>query len=117
MVNHNNLYNQKYKEHLPKFKILFKQILSDRDSASFIPDRFESDQQVFEDIEKIYQIYYEMVTKYNDKNRNYEAFMSLNNIGNNSVMKTLKIINQMIKLGMGKKKEQGRADFTMGNVW
>ena len=50
-----NLYNQKYKEHLPKFKLLFKQILSDRDSASFIPDQFESDQQVFEDIEKIYQ--------------------------------------------------------------
>ena len=46
-------------------------------------------------IEKIYQIYYEMITKYNDKNRNYEAFMSLNNIGNNSVMKALKNINQM----------------------
>ena len=46
-------------------------------------------------IEKIYQIYYETITKYNDKNRNYEAFMSLNNIGNNSVMKTLKNINQM----------------------
>ena len=50
-----NLYNQKYKVHLPKFKLLFKQILSDRDSASFIPDQFESDQQVFEDVEKIYQ--------------------------------------------------------------
>ena len=46
-------------------------------------------------IEKIYQIYYEMVTKYDDKNRNYEAFMSLNNIKNNSVMKALKNINQI----------------------
>ena len=46
-------------------------------------------------IEKIYQIYYEMVTKYDDKNRNYEAFMSLNNVKNNSVMKALKNINQI----------------------
>ena len=50
-----NLYNQKYKEHLPKFKLLFKQILSDRDSASFIPEQFESDKQVFEDVERAYQ--------------------------------------------------------------
>ena len=35
----------------------------------------------------IYKIYYEMVTKYEDKNRNYEAFMSLNGIKNNNILK------------------------------
>ena len=42
-----NLYNQQHKqERLPKMKILFKQILSDRESASWLPEKFENDRQV-----------------------------------------------------------------------
>ena len=46
----------------------------------------------------IYKIYYEMVTKYEDKNRNYEAFMSFNGIKNNNILKnpdTIKLVNNM----------------------
>lgn len=40
-----NLYNQKQerKNRIPKLKILYKQILSDRDSISFLPESFEDD--------------------------------------------------------------------------
>lgn len=42
-----NLYNQQHKqEKLPKMKLLFKQILSDRESASWLPEKFENDSQV-----------------------------------------------------------------------
>lgn len=52
-----NLYNQTAKkEHrIPKLKPLFKQILSDRSSASFIPDEFTNDNEVLESIEIFYQ--------------------------------------------------------------
>ena len=43
----------------------------------------------------IYKIYYEMVTKYKDKNINYEAFMSLNEIKNINIVKNLDNINQV----------------------
>ena len=48
-----NLYNQtaKKEERIPKLKPLFKQILSDRSTASFIPDEFENDSEVLESIE------------------------------------------------------------------
>lgn len=38
-----NLYNQKNHTKYPKLKPLFKQILSDRDSFSYIPEQFEDD--------------------------------------------------------------------------
>lgn len=52
-----NLYNQtaKKEERLPKLKPLFKQILSDRLTASFIPEQFKNDNEVLESIEKLYQ--------------------------------------------------------------
>ena len=53
-----NLYNQQQtekKDRLPKFKPLFKQILSDRNAFSWIPEAFESDNEVLEDIEKCYR--------------------------------------------------------------
>lgn len=49
-----NLYNQKNKEKLPKFKLLFKQILSDRENISFIPEQFDSDLEVIEAINGFY---------------------------------------------------------------
>ena len=52
-----NLYNQtaKKEDRLPKLKPLYKQLLSDRSSASFIPEQFNSDTDVLESIEKFYQ--------------------------------------------------------------
>jgi CRISPR-associated protein Cpf1 len=53
-----NLYNQLQqdkKNRLPKFKQLYKQILSDRNSTSFVIDNFESDSQLLESIEQFYQ--------------------------------------------------------------
>lgn len=47
-----NLYNQKKdrKQKIPKMKPLFKQILSDKEKVSFIPEQFESDQEVLDAI-------------------------------------------------------------------
>ena len=45
-----NLYAQKTGMKLPKLKPLFKQILSDRESISFIPELYASDQEVINSI-------------------------------------------------------------------
>ncbi|MFA5045784.1 MAG: type V CRISPR-associated protein Cas12a/Cpf1 [Paludibacter sp.] len=52
-----NLYNQtaKKEDRIPKLKPLFKQILSDRSTASFITDEFALDGEVLESIERFYQ--------------------------------------------------------------
>jgi len=52
-----NLFNQQNskKERLPKLKPLYKQILSDRDHLSWLPEKFDSDKSLFEAIEKFYQ--------------------------------------------------------------
>jgi len=52
-----NLYNQKQekKNRVPKFKQLYKQILSDRNSSSFVIDQFENDTQLLETLEQFYQ--------------------------------------------------------------
>ena len=51
-----NLYNQNHKkDKLPKFKILYKQILSDRISLSWLPDKFESDQELLDAIQNCYE--------------------------------------------------------------
>lgn len=54
---HINLHNQNVKreERLPRLKPLYKQILSDRTTASFILDEFTNDNEVLENIEKFYQ--------------------------------------------------------------
>ena len=51
-----NLYNQKAtkENRLPKLKPLYKQILCDRLTASFIHEEFRSDNEVLESIEKLY---------------------------------------------------------------
>ena len=52
-----NLYNQQQTDRsmrLPLFKPLFKQILSDRDSLSWLPEQFGSDDEVLESIEACY---------------------------------------------------------------
>jgi len=53
----NTDYNQKQtdkKKRQPKFKQLYKQILSDRQSLSFISEAFKNDNEVLEAIEKFY---------------------------------------------------------------
>ncbi|MDR2438447.1 MAG: type V CRISPR-associated protein Cas12a/Cpf1 [Planctomycetaceae bacterium] len=53
-----NLYNQQQKEkknRLPKFTPLFKQILSDRKSMSWLPEKFVNDNDVLKSIENLYQ--------------------------------------------------------------
>lgn len=57
-----NLYNQNHKEsRLPKFKFLFKQILSDRDSISWLPEKFNSDHEALSSIKECYDTLCETV--------------------------------------------------------
>jgi CRISPR-associated protein Cpf1 len=50
-----NLYNQQHPEQkLPLFKLLFKQILSDRTSASWLPEEFKSDNATLRAINEYY---------------------------------------------------------------
>jgi CRISPR-associated protein Cpf1 len=52
-----NLFNQQQTDKTKKIgrlKPLFKQILSDRNAASYLPEAFESDNEVLESIEKSY---------------------------------------------------------------
>ena len=53
-----NAYNQQQKDksaRLPKLKPLYKQILSDRNAISWLPEQFQSDEKVLEAIQKAYQ--------------------------------------------------------------
>ena len=51
-----NIYNQHHKEEkLPKLKALFKQILSDRNAISWLPEEFNSDQEVLDAIKDCYE--------------------------------------------------------------
>lgn len=50
-----NAYNQTHKgEHLPLFKVLYKQILSDRESLSWLPEQFGSDNDLLLAINEYY---------------------------------------------------------------
>lgn len=49
-----NLFNQKTGNKIPKMKPLFKQILSDKEKVSFIPESFESDEEVLQAINEFY---------------------------------------------------------------
>lgn len=54
---HINLYNQCHSksERLPKLKMLFKQILSDRDTISFIPEKFADDDALLLSVREFYR--------------------------------------------------------------
>ena len=59
-----NLYNHQQKEkanRLPKLKPLFKQILSEHNAISWLPDEFASDNEMLESIENCYQNLKELV--------------------------------------------------------
>ncbi len=72
-----NLYNQQQKDksqRLPKLKPLFKQILSDRNAISWLPDSFENDNDLLENLEKCIQSYNETSA---DKNSIFARFKEL----------------------------------------
>ena len=48
-----NLYNQKNKEKLPSFKLLYKQVLSDRESMSFYADGYKDDKEVINALQSV----------------------------------------------------------------
>lgn len=53
-----NLYNQKNPDHkLPKFKMLYKQILSDRSSASWLPESFDTADEMLDAVNRFYADY------------------------------------------------------------
>ncbi|HOT13997.1 MAG TPA: type V CRISPR-associated protein Cas12a/Cpf1 [Bacteroidales bacterium] len=59
-----NLYNQQQTDktkRLPKLKPLYKQILSDRNAISWLPEDFKTDKEVLESIEKCYREIHEHV--------------------------------------------------------
>jgi CRISPR-associated protein Cpf1 len=67
-----NLHNQtaRKEERLPKLKPLYKQILSDRMTASYIPEQFTGDDELLETIEKFYQDINAQVINKNVKGEN-----------------------------------------------
>ena len=73
-----NLYNQQQKDkstRIPKLKPLYKQILSDREAISWLPEQFTSDEEVLEAIQKTYQELNDYVL-----NKQVEGEYSLKNI-------------------------------------
>lgn len=51
-----NLYNQRHKDsRLPKLKMLFKQILSDREAISWLPESFDDDGQLLTAVDDCYR--------------------------------------------------------------
>lgn len=58
-----NLYNQKNKCKIAKLKPLHKQLLSDKQSLSFLPSRFKDDNKVCNAINDFYRSYYENFVK------------------------------------------------------
>lgn len=53
-----NLYNQKNPDRkLPKFKMLYKQILSDRSSASWLPESFDTADEMLDAVNRFYADY------------------------------------------------------------
>jgi len=83
-----NAFNQtaKKEDKIPKLKPLFKQILSDRSTASFIPEEYANDNEVLESIEKFYQEINEHVINKNIKGE-HSLIQILQNISDYDVHK------------------------------
>jgi len=62
-----NLYNQTHKDKLPKFVSLYKQILSDRDSLSWLPETFKSDSELMESIESFHRLFESRISNGDDE--------------------------------------------------
>ncbi|MGM0479855.1 MAG: type V CRISPR-associated protein Cas12a/Cpf1 [Bacteroidota bacterium] len=82
-----NLYNQKQdkKNKIPKLKVLYKQILSDRTSTSFLPDAFEDDEESSASqkvLDAINQFYHSQLLDYqpSDKDETVNILKSFQNL-------------------------------------
>ena len=71
-----NLHNQKSdrSERLPLMKPLFKQILSDSESLSFIPEKFSSDNELLEAVNKYYLMCREDIDRLNTLFADFEKY-------------------------------------------
>ncbi|HEY9123882.1 MAG TPA: type V CRISPR-associated protein Cas12a/Cpf1 [Bacteroidales bacterium] len=77
-----NLYNQQQTDktkRLPKLKPLYKQILSDRNAISWLPEEFKTDKEVLESIEKCYREIHEHVF-YKQKEGEHSLIELLSNL-------------------------------------
>ena len=98
------------KEHKKHKMILYGEILPEKDDLLNKLREFENIKNIFnkfiertidklnnvkENIEILYKIYYEMINKYEDKYRNYEIFQDLDSINNNVIIKDLQRINNI----------------------
>lgn len=69
-----NLYNQQHKDkRLPKLKTLYKQILSDRTTLSWLPEEFKNDQQMLTAIQECYEQLEEKILGEKDLKRLLES--------------------------------------------
>lgn len=81
-----NLYNQTHKDKLPKFVSLYKQILSDRDSLSWLPETFKSDNELLESIESFHRLFKSRISEGDDDNISLkELLVSLENYDLNGI--------------------------------
>ena len=72
-----NLYNQQQQEtktKIPKLKPLFKQILSDRNTISWLPEQFNNGNELLENIEKYYQ---ELILKVFEGDKDNKSLVAL----------------------------------------
>jgi len=72
-----NLYNQQQSEKskkLPKFVVLFKQILSDRVSSSWLPEKFENDNEMLQGLREAYSKMEESILNLRELLRNINDF-------------------------------------------
>ncbi len=113
-----NLYNQQNPNaKLPVFKMLYKQILSDRISASWLPDEFISEKEVLESIKEFYEQMdiYESLEKVLDdlKTSDWEHVYIRNDTSITGISMALfnnyAVISNALE-AMGKK-ENGKADY------
>lgn len=71
---HNQTQTDKTKK-IPRLKPLFKQILSDRNSISFLPDEYESDQQLLQSIQDFYHLLQVDVMEQDEHQQSLAALM------------------------------------------
>lgn len=75
-----NLYNQQQQSkgnsnRLGKLKMLYKQILSDKEAISWLPEMFETDNQLLEDVEKCYVDLEELWQNENNQNETLDSLL------------------------------------------
>ena len=80
-INLHNQKNSKDKEYrkIPKFTMLYKQILADRETFSFIAEQFKNDQEVIDTVRDVVNELMETVLKESGTGSIFELMRSINN--------------------------------------